>query len=87
MSDLVEIFGLKEATIGVASLSPIWFILGTLLYALLAIADRFSPSKVFLVSALLGAAFNMTLIWEGNTLMSMLVIRFLTGFFLLEFIP
>jgi hypothetical protein len=36
--------------------------------------------KVFLVVLLEVAAFNMTLIWEGNTLMSMLVIRFLTDF-------
>jgi MFS family permease len=88
MSDLVENFGLKETAIGdLTSSVQFGFILGTLLYALLAIADRFSPSKVFLVSALLGAAFNMTLIWEGNTLMSMLVIRFLTGFFLAGIYP
>jgi nitrate/nitrite transporter NarK len=40
------------------------FILGTLVFALLAIADRFSPSRVFLVSAMLGALFNAGLIWE-----------------------
>jgi hypothetical protein len=27
--------------------------------------DRFSPSRVFLVSAMLGALFNAGLIWEG----------------------
>ena len=88
MSDLVKNFGLKETAIGdLTSSVQFGFILGTLIYALLAIADRFSPSKVFLVSALLGAAFNVTLIWNGNTLPSMLVIRFLTGFFLAGIYP
>ncbi|MEL6485058.1 MAG: MFS transporter, partial [Bacteroidota bacterium] len=31
------------------------FIIGTLLFAMLTITDRFSPSKVFLVCAVLGA--------------------------------
>jgi MFS family permease len=88
MFDLVQNFGLKDTAIGdLTSAVQFGFILGTLLYAILAVADRFSPSKVFLVSALLGAGCNLILIWEGNNLSSMLVIRFLTGFFLAGIYP
>ncbi|MBU0941828.1 MAG: MFS transporter [Bacteroidetes bacterium] len=88
ISDLVQNFGLEETAIGdLTSSVQFGFILGTLLYAILAIADRFSPSKVFLMSALVGAACNLALIWDGNTLPSMLVIRFLTGFFLAGIYP
>jgi MFS family permease len=88
MSDLVINFNLAETAIGhLTSAVQFGFILGTLVFALLAIADRFSPSKVFLVSALLGALFNTGLIWEGNTLLSMLSFRFLTGFFLAGIYP
>jgi len=63
------------------------FIIGTLVFALLAFADRFSPSLVFLFSALLSALFNgcITLNWvNGN---SILVCRFFTGFFLAGIYP
>jgi len=63
------------------------FIIGTLIFALLAFADRFSPSMVFFVSALLSAFFNglIAVSWmDGN---SILVCRFLTGFFLAGIYP
>ncbi len=63
------------------------FISGTLVYALLTITDRFSPSKVFMVSAILGALFNLGVIWEDNQLTSLLVFRFFTGFFLAGIYP
>ncbi|MEZ7497505.1 MFS transporter [Flavobacterium sp. Arc3] len=88
MSDLVINFGLQETAIGhLTSAVQFGFILGTLVFAVLAIADRFSPSKVFLISALLGALCNAGLIWEGNTFTTMLSIRFLTGFFLAGIYP
>jgi MFS family permease len=88
MSDLVINFGLTANAIGnLTSAVQFGFILGTLVFAVLAIADRFSPSKVFLMSALLGALFNAGLIWEGNNLTMMLSIRFLTGFFLAGIYP
>jgi len=88
MSDLVINFGLAETAVGhLTSAAQFGFILGTLVFALLAIADRFSPSKVFWISALLGAAFNAGILWEGNTLATMLSIRFLTGFFLAGIYP
>lgn len=63
------------------------FIIGTLTFAVLTIADRFSPSKVFLISALLGSLFNLGVIWEGNSLTSLLLLRFFTGFFLAGIYP
>jgi MFS family permease len=88
MGDLVINFSLKESAIGnLTSAVQFGFILGTLVFALLAIADRFSPSKVFFISALLGALCNSGILWESNTLTTMLSLRFLTGFFLAGIYP
>ncbi|MCZ6595955.1 MAG: MFS transporter [Bacteroidetes bacterium] len=88
MSDLVTNFGLINSALGhLTSAVQFGFISGTLVFALLTIADRFSPSKVFLISALLGASFNALVIWEGNNLMSLLALRFFTGFFLAGIYP
>ncbi|WP_044204479.1 nitrate/nitrite transporter [Flammeovirga sp. OC4] len=83
MGDLVESLSLSGAALGsLTSIVQFGFIIGTLTFAVLMITDRFSPSKVFFVSALLGALFNIGIIWEGNTFRSLLFFRFLTGFFL-----
>jgi len=88
MPDLVSNFNLSNAALGhLTSAVQFGFITGTLVYAALTIADRFSPSKVFLVSALLGALFNLGMIWDSNTLMSLLAFRFLAGFFLAGIYP
>ncbi|MEX0313125.1 MAG: nitrate/nitrite transporter [Allomuricauda sp.] len=63
------------------------FILGTLLFALLMITDRFSPSKVFLWSAILGALSNLGIVWEGSGATHILLSRFFTGFFLAGIYP
>lgn len=63
------------------------FIVGTLVFAFLSIADRFSPSKVFLVAALLGAAFNLSVYFLADGLLTLLFLRFATGFFLAGIYP
>lgn len=63
------------------------FITGTLVFALLSIADRYSPSKVFFFCALLGSIFNLGVTWELNTLITLLSLRFFTGFFLAGIYP
>ncbi|WP_034923037.1 MFS transporter [Gillisia sp. CAL575] len=63
------------------------FIIGTLLFAVFSIADRFSPSKVFFVCALLGAGINAATILETNNFLSLLIIRFSSGFFLAGIYP
>lgn len=88
MTDLVNHFGLKGAVLGhLTSSVQFGFIVGTLVFAIFTIADRFSPSKVFFFCSLLGAVFNLGMIWEHNSLWSILIFRFFTGFFLAGIYP
>jgi len=88
MTDLISNFNLNTSALGhLTSAVQFGFISGTLLFAILTIADRFSPSKVFFVSALLGAVFNLCVIWNDNSLASLITFRFLTGFFLAGIYP
>ena len=88
MNDLVQAFHFNNSALGhLTSSVQFGFIIGTLVFALLTIADRFSPSRVFFVSALLGALFNLGTILESNTPVNLLVFRFLTGFFLAGIYP
>jgi len=88
INDLVTDFDLKVSALGhLTSAVQFGFIIGTLIFAILTIADRFSPSKVFLISALLGSLFNLGVIWEANSLISLLSLRFFTGFFLAGIYP
>ncbi|WP_340202695.1 MFS transporter [Ascidiimonas sp. W6] len=63
------------------------FILGTLTYAIFAIPDRFSPSKVFMLSAFLGALSTLAMLVPMETFSGILTSRFLTGFFLAGIYP
>ena len=88
MTDLVTNFNLDANALGyLTSIVQLGFISGTLVFALLTIADRFPPSKVFLISALFGALFNLGILWSANTFTSILLFRFLTGFFLAGIYP
>lgn len=88
MADLVATFGLPATALEhLTSAVQFGFIAGTLTFAILTITDRFSPSLVFLVCALLGALANGLVTWSGNTLVSLLSLRFLTGFFLAGIYP
>ena len=88
MDDLITSFSLNDSALGhLTSAVQFGFITGTLVFAILTIADRFSPSRVFFISALLGALCNLGVVWEVNTLSSILIFRFLTGFFLAGIYP
>ena len=88
INDLVLNFDLNPSALGhLTSAVQFGFIIGTLLFAILTIADRFSPSKVFLFSAILGSLFNLAVIWEANSLISLMSLRFFTGFFLAGIYP
>ncbi len=88
MGDLITNFNLNPSALGhLTSAVQFGFILGTLLFAALTIADRFSPSKVFFSCALLGALFNAGVIFNQNNLTSILLLRFTTGFFLAGIYP
>lgn len=84
-----------QSKLGLASTNPgtitsfiqFGFISGTLLFAILAIADRFKPSQVFFISSLLASAANLCILWLVNDMDSLLLFRFLTGFFLAGIYP
>ncbi|SDL88616.1 MFS transporter [Kriegella aquimaris] len=63
------------------------FIIGTLVFALLMIADRYSPSRVFMVCALLASVCNLLLLANNVTTSLLVVGRFGTGFFLAGIYP
>nr|WP_298312552.1 MFS transporter [uncultured Aquimarina sp.] len=63
------------------------FIVGTLTFALLTLVDRFPPSKVFMISAILGALCNIALLIPNITVLNVLTARFGTGFFLAGIYP
>lgn len=88
MGDLSSAFGLDEHSLGdLTSFVQFGFIVGTLVFALLSIADRYSPSKVFFVSAFFGALFNIGTVLEMNTFSTLLMFRFLVGFSLAGIYP
>ena len=62
------------------------FIAGTLVFALLNIADRFRPSRVFCCCSLLGALANTVLILSASPTV-LIWSRLLTGFFLAGIYP
>jgi MFS family permease len=63
------------------------FISGTLLFAILSVADRFSPVKVFFCCAMIAALINLGASISGITATSLLLCRFGTGFFLAGIYP
>jgi len=88
MGDLANTYHLGSSALGhLTSAVQFGFITGTLIFALLTIADRFSPSAVFFFSALAGALFNLGTIIEGNVFASLMMFRFMTGFFLAGIYP
>ncbi|MEI6866556.1 MFS transporter [Flavicella sp.] len=87
-NDIISSFNLNQNTVSYLITSvQFGFIFGTLLFALLFITDRFSPSTIFFVCSLLGATFNLGILLENNTLTSLVVFRFLTGFSLAGIYP
>lgn len=88
VSQLIGSFNLENHALGhLTSAVNLGFIIGTLFYAIFNLADRYSPSKVFFISAVLGSAFNLTCILDSNTLFTLLSYRFLVGFFLAGIYP
>ncbi|MES2807690.1 MAG: MFS transporter [Bacteroidota bacterium] len=63
------------------------FISGTLLFAILSVADRFSPVKVFFCCAMIAAMINLGAAINGITATTLLLCRFGTGFFLAGIYP
>ncbi|MUU77726.1 MFS transporter [Winogradskyella sp. HL2-2] len=88
IDDLIGHFNLSEASLGdISSSVQFGFIVGTFIFAMLTISDRFSPSKVFFVCAILGASFNLGMLYSANTIYTLITFRFLTGFCLAGIYP
>lgn len=86
--DLVKAFHFTGGIPGhLTSAVQFGFISGTLVYAILGVSDRFSPSKVFFVNALLASAANISIVIMEQGLTGILLFRFLTGFFLAGIYP
>ncbi|WP_111670061.1 MFS transporter [Algoriphagus litoralis] len=79
--------GSTGLTSWITSVVQLGFIIGTFTYALGSFADRFSPSRVFLLSALFAAIFNLLIPLTPLSLVSVLGLRFLVGFFLAGIYP
>jgi len=88
MPDLVRELGILPSIIGFLTSSvQLGFIAGTLLFAIFAITDRFSPSNVFFINAMLAAAFNFSITFGHADLTILLLLCFFTGFFLAGIYP
>ena len=88
MPDLQRELGWPTSAVGtLTSALQFGFILGTLVFALLAIADRFSPRHVFLACALAGAACTVGAWATVTHYDALLAWRFATGFFLAGIYP
>jgi MFS family permease len=88
MPDLQRELGWPASAVGpLTSSLQFGFIVGTLVFALLAIADRFAPRRVFLFCALAGAACTVGAWAMVTHYEALLVWRFLTGVFLAGIYP
>jgi DHA1 family inner membrane transport protein len=88
MPDLQLAFGWPAKAVGSLTSALQWgFIVGTLVFALLALADRFRATRVFLCCALAGAACTVGAWAMVADFTALLAWRFATGFFLAGIYP
>lgn len=88
MPDLQHELGWPAAAVGrITSALQLGFIVGTLVFALLAVADRFSPRRVFLVCSLAGAFCTVGAWWMVREFAALWLWRAATGFFLAGIYP
>lgn len=85
--DLILELEFAETVIGyITTAVQAGFIIGTLVFAILNVADRISPVKVFFACSFFGASFN-ALTTVGDSYGELMGARFLTGFFLAGIYP
>ena len=88
MPDLQQAWGLPAAAVGpLTSAVQLGFVGGTLVFALLMVADRFPPATVFLVCSLLGALANATILLSDGNVAVLLALRLAVGFLLAGIYP
>lgn len=88
LPDLAKEIKLAPEYLGhLTSAVQVGFIAGTLVFAVLTIADKFSPSWVFFWSSVIASAFNFAIRMEDISAIEILFFRFGTGFFLAGIYP
>lgn len=88
LPDLQVLWGLSSDALGYMTSSvQLGFIVGTLVFAFLAVSDIFPSRTIFLVCSLLGAFFGASIYFFAEGLLTLMAFRFLTGFFLAGIYP
>jgi MFS family permease len=88
LPQLQSTYGWPSSALGyLTSSTQLGFIAGTLLFAMLGLADRFSPSKLFFISTLAASAFNLLALADVSSYPLVLISRCLTGIFLAGIYP
>ncbi len=88
LPELISEFGFDaNSLVSITSSVQAGFILGTLVFAIAAITDRFSPSKIFFSCSMLGAIFNASIYFLPKELVFVITSRFLTGLMLAGIYP
>ena len=88
LPDLLRDARLSGLTLGAAvSAVQLGFIVGTLVFGLLRLADRLAPARLFLLCAVVGGLTNAALLLPGATPALVLGLRFGTGLWLAGIYP
>ncbi|MGF7041820.1 MFS family permease [Mucilaginibacter lappiensis] len=88
MADIAKQLHLEPAYLAyLTSAVQAGFITGTLIFAILSISDRFSPSLVFFTCAIVAAAINLAVSIHSINSSGLMLLRFMTGFFLAGIYP
>jgi MFS family permease len=88
MGDMAKQLHLEPAYLAhLTSAVQLGFIAGTLIFAILSIADRFSPVKIFCCCAMIAAVLNLGAGLDSIDATMLIICRFATGFFLAGIYP
>ncbi|MCX2738386.1 MFS transporter [Pontibacter anaerobius] len=88
LPELQASLGLRQEALGLLTSSvQLGFILGTLCFAFLSLADRVSPRLLFLLCSLLGALANALVLFAATSITVVLLLRGITGFLLAGIYP
>jgi len=87
VSDIIKEYHLDLRILGhIVTAVQLGFISGTLVFSVFTVSDRFSPSKVFFISALAGALANL-LVFATDSANGIIFSRYITGFCLAGIYP
>jgi DHA1 family inner membrane transport protein len=88
LPDIQALWSLPPTALAtVTSAVQLGFVLGTLVFALLMVADRFAPTRLFLACSLLAAACNASIALLDGQYGALVALRFAVGFLLAGIYP